>query len=109
MRTAVGDPYYGVESLEYSGRVSIYTGQLEGSTYSLTLHLVLGREHTVHFTENPIYVFPGTELRSLSPNSCIHVSVSNLYIFPGSAHIFGCSKTHRPILEIYKSDTDIIV
>ena len=47
MRTAVGDPYYGVESLEYSGRVSIYTGQLEGSTYSLTLHLVLGREHTV--------------------------------------------------------------
>ncbi len=47
MRTAVGDPYYGVESLEYSGQVSIYTGQLEGSTYSLTLHMVLGREHTV--------------------------------------------------------------
>ncbi len=50
MRTAVGDPYYGVESLEYSGRVSIYTGQLEGSAYSLTLHLVLGREHNVVYT-----------------------------------------------------------
>jgi hypothetical protein len=47
MRTAVGDPYHGVESLEYSGQVSIYTGQLEKSIYSLTLHLVLGREHTV--------------------------------------------------------------
>ena len=39
---AVGDPYYGVESLEYSGQVYIYTGQLEGSAYSLQLHTTLG-------------------------------------------------------------------
>jgi hypothetical protein len=29
-----------------------------------------------------------------------------IYIFPGSVHIFGCSKIDRPILEIYKSLTD---
>jgi hypothetical protein len=33
-----------------------------------------------------------------------------IYIFPGSVHIFGCcSKIDRPILEIYKSLTDIWV
>jgi hypothetical protein len=30
--------------------------------------------------QNPIYVFPEKELRSLSPNFHIHVSVSDLYI-----------------------------
>ncbi len=39
---AVGDPYYGVESLEYTGLVSIYLGQLEGSAYNLTFYTVLG-------------------------------------------------------------------
>jgi hypothetical protein len=32
-----------------------------------------------------------------------------IYIFPGSVHIFGCSKIDRPILEIYKSLSDIWV
>ena len=41
---AVGDPYYGVESLDYSGRVYIFTGQLQGSTYTLNLHTTLGRQ-----------------------------------------------------------------
>jgi hypothetical protein len=35
---------------------------------------------TSHWTENPIYVFPEMKLRSLVPNSYIHVSVSGLYI-----------------------------
>jgi hypothetical protein len=64
-RTAVGDPYYGVESLEYSGRVSIYTGQLEGSAYSLTLHLVLGREQTV------VCILPKKIRRKQYKNICV--------------------------------------
>ncbi len=32
-----------------------------------------------------------------------------IYRFPGSVHIFGCSKIDSPILEIYKSLTDIWV
>jgi hypothetical protein len=31
-----------------------------------------------HCTENPIYVFPEEEMRGLSPNSYIHVFVSDL-------------------------------
>ncbi len=33
-----------------------------------------------HNTENEKQIFPGKELRGYSPNSCIHVSVSDLYI-----------------------------
>ena len=33
-----------------------------------------------HCNENPIYIFLFWELRSLSPNFHIHVSVSDLYI-----------------------------
>jgi hypothetical protein len=33
-----------------------------------------------HCTKNPIYVLPEMKLCDLAPNSCIHVSVSNLYI-----------------------------
>ncbi len=39
------------------------------------------------------------------PHSC----VCEWFIFPGSVHIFGCSKIDRLILEIYKSLTDILV
>ncbi len=34
----------------------------------------------MHCNEYPIYVFPEEELRGLSPNFHIHVSVSDLYI-----------------------------
>jgi hypothetical protein len=39
-----------------------------------------------HCNENPIYVFPEKELRGLSPNFQIHVSVSDSY--PISLHSF---------------------
>ncbi len=39
------------------------------------------------------------------PNSYIHVSVSDLYIFSRSVCLFGCSKI-GPIVEIYKLLTD---
>jgi hypothetical protein len=41
-----------------------------------------------HYKENPIYVFLFWELRGLSPNFHVQVSVSDIYsIFPGSVHI----------------------
>jgi hypothetical protein len=38
---------------------------------------------------------PEKELHGHSPNFHIHVSVSDLYIFPGSVHIFSCSRIGR--------------
>jgi hypothetical protein len=35
----------------------------------------------MHCNENPIYVFLFWELRGLSPNFHIHVSVSDLYVY----------------------------
>ncbi len=46
------------------------------------------------------------ELRGHSPNFHIHVSVSDLYIFPGSVHIFSCNRVDRSIVRINKSFTD---
>ncbi len=42
----------------------------------------------MHCNENPIYVFSENELRGLSPNFHIHVSVSDLYIPRIGPHIF---------------------
>jgi len=41
-----------------------------------------------HCNENPIYVFPEKELRGLSPNFHIHVSVSDVYILRIGPRIF---------------------
>ncbi len=56
-------------------------------------------------TKNPIYVFLFWELRGLSPNFHIHVSVSDLYIPRIGPHI-SCSRRGRSIVGIYKSLTD---
>jgi hypothetical protein len=64
-------------------------------------HRQTGRE--MQCKENPSYVFLSWELRGLSSNFHIHVSVSDLYTFPGSVHIFPCSKMGRSVLEIYNS------
>jgi hypothetical protein len=40
------------------------------------------------YRKNPIYVFPEEELRGLSPNFYIHVSVSDLYIPRIGPHIW---------------------
>ncbi len=64
----------------------------------------------IHCKENTIYVFLFWELRGLSPNFHIPVSVRDLYISRiGPHHIFLCSRIGRPILEIYKSPTDLWV
>jgi hypothetical protein len=49
------------------------------AAFSLTLHTE---------RKNPILVFPEKELRGLSPNFHIHVSVSDLYILRIGQHIF---------------------
>ncbi len=59
-------------------------GLVNGMTYSK------GRQfcQPFHCIENPIYVFPEKELRGLSPNSIIHVYVSDLYIPRIGPHIW---------------------
>ncbi len=53
----------------------------------------------VHCKYISIYVFPEKELRDLSPNFHIHVSVSDLlYIFPQSVHLFSYSIVGGPIV-----------
>ncbi len=61
----------------------------------------------VHCTENRIYIFPKKELRGLSPNSYIHVSVGGLYIPWIGPHIW-LWQNRQTILEIYKSLTDTV-
>ncbi len=58
----------------------------------------------VHCNENPTNVFPEKELRGLSPNFHIHVSVIDLYIPRIGSHIF--LQQNRQIMGIYKSLTD---
>ncbi len=68
--------------------------------------IVLARARSVqHCNENPIYVFLFWELRGLSPNLHIHVSMSDLYIPRIGLHI-SCSRIGRLIVGIYKSLTD---
>jgi hypothetical protein len=61
--------------------------------------------NTMHCNGNSAYIFLFWELRGLSPNFHIHVSVSNLYIPRIGPHIFS-SRKGRPIVEIYNSLTD---
>jgi hypothetical protein len=62
----------------------------EGTRVSLsrTLSIAYSFFVPVHCNENPIYVFLFCELRGLSPNFHIHVSVSVLYIPRIGPHIF---------------------
>jgi hypothetical protein len=54
--------------------------------------LVVVGQIVMHCTENLIYVFPEVKLRGLIPNFYIHEFVSDLYTFPGSVCLFGCSR-----------------
>jgi hypothetical protein len=57
--------------------------------YSKLMFYLLEKELELqHSTENPIYVFPEKKLRGLSPNSYIHVPVSDLFIPRIGPHIW---------------------
>jgi hypothetical protein len=56
---------------------------------------------TVHCKENPIYVFLSWELRSLSTNFHIHVSVSDLY-FPRIGPHISCGRIDRSLTDKWK-------
>jgi hypothetical protein len=58
---------------------------------------------SLHCKENPIYVFLSWELRGLSPNFNIHVSVSDLYISRISPHISLQQNRQSDPGNIYKS------
>jgi hypothetical protein len=76
----------------------------EGSALGAT---TLSHRQT-HCNENPLYVFLFWELRSLSPNFYIHVSVSNSYIPRIGPHI-SCKQNRQtppPPVGIYKSLTE---
>ncbi len=49
---------------------------------------------SLHCNENPTYVFSEEELRGLSPNFHIHMSVNNLHIPRIGPHIFLQQNTH---------------
>jgi hypothetical protein len=59
-----------------------------------------------HNADNSKQIFPEKELRGLSRNFLIFVSVSDIHIFPGSVCLFCCLKICELILGIFKSLTD---
>jgi hypothetical protein len=60
----------------------------------------------MHCNGNSVYIFLFWELRDLSPNFHIHVSVSDLYVPRIGPHI-SSSRKGRPIVGIYNSLTDM--
>ncbi len=74
-----------------------------------TVQFPSGGIHNVgqHCTENQIYVFPEKELCSLSPNF-LHSCVREQFIHSQDWSTYLAAAKYRPILEIYKSFTDII-
>ncbi len=83
--------------------------RLAGRYDNLVLTVCLAPIHCsnipAHCNENTIYVFLEMELRGLNPNFHIHVSVSDLYTFPGSVHIFPCCRLGRSTVGISLTDT----
>ncbi len=73
-------------------------------TLAHSQHPVSTAQHKVHCKEISTYVFLKKELRGLSPNFRIHVSVSDLYI-PRIGSLFFCIRIGRLIAEINKSHT----
>jgi hypothetical protein len=64
---------------------------------------------SVHCKEITIYVFLDEELRGLSPNFHIHVSIYAIYKFPRSVNLFCLQQNRQPIVGIHKSFTETLM
>ncbi len=60
---------------------------------------------SLHCNKNPIYVFPEKKFAASVPISTF-MCLWAICIFPGSVHIFSCSRIGKPLVWIYKSLTD---
>jgi hypothetical protein len=78
--------YSNVVMLSFGADVIIWCYHVMLSSGMITPPYFIFPENFTHL-ENPIYVFLFWELRSLSPNFHIHVSVSDLYIPRIGPHI----------------------
>jgi hypothetical protein len=66
---------------------------LDITGYRISNLLPLGKQFYSTLHENPIFVFLFRELRGLSLNFHIHVSVNDIYtLFPRSVYIFPASE-----------------
>ncbi len=77
-------PFHGLRSLQPAGAAEQLNTRVAGIPY-------------LYCKENPIYVFLFWELHGLRPN--FHILWA-FYTFPGSVHIFPCSRIGRPILQV---------
>ncbi len=72
--------------------------------WNLKMFLLLSFLHT-QYKEDPNYVFPEMKLRSRVPNFTF-MYLWAIYVFPGSVHLFCCSKIGKPMLGIHESLAD---
>ncbi len=87
---------YVVPEKRYSATHNSFPSKTTTFRGGVLRHLTPGKP-ALHCKENPIYVFLFWELRGLSPNFHIHVSVIDLYIPRISPHI-SCSRIGRSIV-----------
>jgi hypothetical protein len=79
----------------------------QGAEANLSVGIGEQADQLTHCKENPIYVIMFWELRGLSPNFYIYVSVSDLYIPRIGPHISLQQNRQTDSGNIYKSLADI--
>jgi hypothetical protein len=91
---------------EWWGRKIPVLSYVVGSLLPLSsFPVVQSLNHTAKTQYNKFEIFSEKELRGLSPNFHIHVSVtvSDLYVFTGSVCLFCCRKICGPTLGTFSS------
>jgi hypothetical protein len=80
----------------HPAEAELYAARDEGEQFSeqFSNYIIKKQYYEAECTvpKNPIYVFPEMKLCGLIPNSYIHVSGSDLYIFPGPVCLFAAAQ-----------------